>query len=267
MKTENSVKLLESFSLLSALPGNTCKLNYQVTTNPDPIQVSEEGNPNMTKITIVVSNGTDEEITCNEIRFSFDIGELAQNLTNDGKAIKTIATPSDGWQISSDGNGTFTAAPQKPNDAIITTDGLSFVLYAIEVNKQPGTFDFRILEKTNENGRQTIQIGKFPADFYVRDFKADPAIIDKDGSTALSWIGSKNATYTLRWEDNEKGIDVSNKNLFEISNLIKTTTFYLHVEAQVGGESIEMIRFFTVTINTPPIIIDFSVFPSQTIKM
>src|SRR5689334_2410916 len=120
---------------------NTGLLAYGINTKPDPIEVSpQQGNPSLTSLVITVSNNTMNPIYCNKLVFSFPIGDLAQDLASTATGIRVSAEPASKWDIAQTADGVFTATPKKPEDNLITTDGISFSIFNIQTNKQVGVF-------------------------------------------------------------------------------------------------------------------------------
>ena len=231
-------------------------LAYGITTKPEPIQVSpENGNFSDTSITITVSNNTTELIYCNQLQFSFPIGDLAQDLASNGSGIVTAADPSDKWQISVSAEGTFTANPRSPIDNLITTDGLSFHIYGIQTNKQVGTFTFTITEcsstdnKNFSNKTNTYELTKFPYGFYVSDFAASAPMVNDGETVTLTWSGSDIATYTIYYD--KESVDVTNVRIWTSPALSSITTFALKASAQEEGKTVDHYLYITVIVANP----------------
>jgi len=217
-------------------------LTYAVISNPDPIQVS-----NKAKLTIVVSNSTKKSIQVNSIVFSIPVGLYAKDLTVDASSIGSTV-PKD-WSINREG-GRFTATPNTTGK--VGPDGLSFALSNVDVNDQVGTALFQITEDTEEGGSRKhapIPLAKFPAGFRVSDLNADPLIVNPGGNTTLSWGGSKDANYTLKYASTTVS-DLPAIDAYPVDDLQETTLFNLIVTATVGTETATIQRQRTVTVNT-----------------
>jgi hypothetical protein len=236
---------------------NNCLLSYAIATNPDPLQVSPlQGNPSVAALTIVVSNGTTDAIYCNQITFSFDIGPLAQNLTNVSTGILAAASPSDQWKIASTDAGVFVATPAQPQYNLITTNGLVFQLYNIQVNQQVGTFAFNVDENSSTDKvnftdyNNVYNVAKFPYGFFVGNFTANKAQVNNGESALLTWIGSDLAKYTIIY-DSQAPVDVTNTRSWNTPPLNHDTNFILTASVQSQGETVNDYLSTVVTVANP----------------
>ncbi|MEO0875020.1 MAG: hypothetical protein AAFY48_10475, partial [Bacteroidota bacterium] len=235
-------------------------LSYGITTNPDPIQASpQEGNPSLTSITITVSNNTYDPIYCNQIVFSLPIGGEAQDLAEDSDSILATATPPDKWTISKseEDPGVFTAKPIKPEDNLITTDGLSFRLRDIPANTEVGTFSLEVHENSSEDDKSfpkktnTYDLAKFPYGFYVNNFAASAPSVDDGGTVTLTWDGSDLAAYEIHYDNQQ--VKVTNQRKWTSPFLHQTTTFALKASVQEQGETVDNYQYVTVIVANPDI--------------
>ena len=122
-------------SVASATATDTL-LDYTVTTNPDPIQVSpESGDPSLATLVVVVSNPQSDAVRVQKIELSFDIGDKddpdATYLTDIGEGIHTRSSSPD-WSLPTSADGSFVVTPQ--GDPEISSQGLTFTLSHIVVN-------------------------------------------------------------------------------------------------------------------------------------
>jgi hypothetical protein len=164
-------------------------LSYDITTNPDPIQVSPDtGAASLATITIAVSHSPDPKpvtdpdqatggvprnsppVKCTSIIFGIRSGNNAKDLTSD--ATLAHASGPDGWHIDSDGEGNFTATPIT-SPAPVTHDGLVFAIHDIPINKLPGRAWLEITETAalgdapQDDRIATISLGKFPLELQL----------------------------------------------------------------------------------------------------
>lgn len=235
---------------------NNCLLDYSIDVAPSPLQVSpQSGNPSIAALTLVVSNGSDSAIYCDRIIFSIPVGELAQDLTTAPEGILVAAQPSGQWQIVSGKDGTFTATPVKPEFSKITTDGLVFRLYSIQVNKKVGTFALTVDEHSSLDGTNfrnltnSYKLPKFPYEFFMSNFTADKPMVDNGGRATLTWSGSDNATYTILY-DNEN-VDVTGKRAWPTPPLHHMTNFILKAMVQHDGETVWSYLNTVVAVSNP----------------
>lgn len=231
-------------------------LSYAISTNPDPILASPaQGTPSLTSLVIVVSNTTTAPIYCNKITFSFSIGDLAQDLTNEADGIKVSANPSDQWQISSNGDGTFTATPVKPENNKLTTDGLTFQIYNIQANSKVGTFTVNVDELSSSDNasfsdkNNAYDLAKFPYGFYVNHFASSTPMVKHGDSVNLTWSGSDLAQYTILYDSTS--VVATDIRSWQSPSLTDTTTFALKATMQEEGESVETYLYLTVIVSQP----------------
>jgi hypothetical protein len=235
---------------------NAGLLSYGINTKPDPLEVSpKDGNPSMASLVITVSNNSLDPIYCNKIVFSFPIGDLAQDLASTSKGILVSAEPSDKWNIAMTGDGTFTVTPKKPEDNLITTDGISFNIFNIQVNKQVGIFTLNATEITSndnihfEQRSNDFEIGKFPYGFYVSNFAASAPMVKNGDQVTLTWAGSDLAKYTMFFDT--AAVDVTNVRSWLSGKLRHTTTFALQARVQYEGETLDTYLYVTVIVSDP----------------
>jgi hypothetical protein len=241
---------------LTSIVGNTV-LNYAISTNPDPLQVSSPAT-----ITLVASKVDRRTITCNEITLKVVYSQDQNSedaLTANVESIGVSPPPN--WTTANDGAGSFTFTPQPGYGTIQPDDTLLFVLDDIQVNNQVGTTTLTLIEKvtiTNSDGSQTpstqtttYQLGKFPQSFSVSELTAtpNPPIISPGGSVTLSWNGSA-GDYSLSY-GGQTISNLPNVGAYPVSNLQTTTTFYLTVTADGGTATLQ--RQCTVTVLQPSI--------------
>lgn len=234
-------------------------LSYDFQTQPDPLQASPaRGDLSTATLTAVVSNSTHRFIECTSITFSFPIGENAKDLSPDMTGVGV--SPPDGWDISHDG-GVFTATPKTVADAKIGRDGLAFFFSDVKVNRQPGRTHVIVAEATGSGNTASFPLAKFPPDFTVGDLNADPVQVNQGGSTTLTWSGSENATYTLKYGDNVITETADGKPLpatgsYTADNLQDNpTVFHLIVTQTLPGEDHpdEVQRHCPVTVLIPDV--------------
>ncbi len=234
-------------------------LAYGITTNPDPIQASpKQGDVATASIVITVSNNTDGNIYCKKLTFSFPIGDLAQDLSSSSTGILVSANPSSKWQISMTSSGVFTATPVTPEDNKITTDGLSFQIYNIQVNKEVGTFTFSVVENSSTNGTtytdktNNYNLTKFPYGFYVNNFAVSAPMVDDGSPVTLTWSGSDLGAYTIMYGTHT--VDVTDVRSWTSPNLTDTTTFALKATVQSQGDTVDTYLYVTVIVSNPELI-------------
>lgn len=263
-------------------------LDYAINTIPDPLQASPPtGNPNLASLVLVVSNSSGDVIPCQSITLSFRVGTNAEDFCSDSTGISST-TPT-GWSVTQQG-GQFTYTPQTPQNGQVGGNGLTIELAGIKVNQQPGTSYLQIIEVASdlnalppapEQARSlSLPLSKFPSEFSLGEFSANPAIVNAGGSTVLAWSGSGSSgnyttLYKIEYVDGDGNkVTISHPKgeptqpLPPVGNYTvdsleaNPTTFYLIVTVQVQGLNNPLLytRPLPVTVIQPkPVINSFSI--------
>lgn len=241
-------------NVVSLLSGGASLLQYSIETTPSPLQASpEQGEPTTAALTIVVSASEGETVYCDRIVLSFEIGDIAQALTDVSSGILVAASPSDQWQIQETGPGIFTATPAKPKFQQIDANGLVFQLYNIKVNRQVGTFAFTIQEHSSSDGssfsnhKDVYEIAKFPYGFFVGGFMASAAEVQVGTPVLLTWHGARDATYAMLY--NNQSVDVTLLRRWQSPPLTSNTTFILKVTPTQVQNSEDITTFLQATVD------------------
>ncbi|MFI9319263.1 hypothetical protein ACIGXI_05620 [Kitasatospora aureofaciens] len=221
-------------------------LSFELTTNPDPLKASPE-NPSMPEekgeLIIVGSRHHREAADVEWIRVKVPAGtmspDLAANLTS-----VTARISLDGWTPHLDeSSDEFVFTPAADHGTIGPDTGFTIQLSQIPINRKVGTSPITVTEhsRTGNSAFQkrstTFGVGKFPADFYLRNLVATPLVIDnscdpdpndpeKDcREVTLTWERSTNATYELLYGNTS--LNVTNGTTRKVPNVTSDTTFYL----------------------------------------
>ena len=233
-------------------------LSYGIATSPDPLKASTQtGSATTAELVVTVSNLTPAPIHCRKILFSLPIGENADALTSNTEILCT-ASPSDKWQIRGDGEGVFTATPVSPDDNQILSDGISFLFYGIEVNKQVGTFTLSIEEESSiDNELFTLKsnaydLTKFPSGFYFGNFAAAAPMVDNGDTVTLTWTGSDLASYTIKYGTEQ--VQVTDVRTWTSPALTQNTTFELMATVLESGQSVNHYQYLTVIVDKPELV-------------
>lgn len=246
-------------TVMSLLSGGGTLLNYSVETTPTPLQASPPvGEPTTAALTIVVS--AEETVYCDRIVFSFEIGSIAQALTEVSSGILSAASPSGEWQIQETGPGIFTATPAKPIYQKIDANGLVFQIYNIKVNRQVGTFPLTVQEHSSSDGsafsnhKNVYEIAKFPYGFFVGGFTASVPEVNVGAPVVLTWHGARDATYTMLYKD--QAIDVSLVRRWQSPPLTSNTAFILKVTPMSTESSQDVSTYLhtSVDVRNPDVV-------------
>ncbi|HEY2324070.1 MAG TPA: hypothetical protein VGJ82_14530 [Thermoanaerobaculia bacterium] len=236
-------------------------LSYAISTNPDPLQASPlDGVVSYGAITIVVSNGRQEPVYCDEIRFSFPEGTLAQDLTNEDAGILAVISPSS-WDIAVLGGGLYSATPSKPSANEITTSGLVAQIYNIAINDEPGSVPLSVVETSSTTNSKPFSdsygqytLPKFPYGFFFGNFAPSSPQVSNNGSVTLTWEAADGATYTLYW--GAQSVDVTEVRTYTAGPLNSDTTFLLQASYQLQGETAVISLTATVNVSTPDLTVN-----------
>lgn len=223
--------------------GDTTLLQYAFLTNPPILETGANAT-----LTLVVSNGGSQIVTCTSIAVTLKPGINAKDLTSDPSSIAT--QPASGWSAAQNG-AIFTLTPTSPDAAKIGQKGLAFVFADLNVNDQPGVTEVRIDEVAasgshpSDDRTTTLELDKFPAGFSLSPVRATPVGVDYDGSTTIMWQGSP-ATYTLSYDPDGNGLQTFSVNdigPFEARNLTNAAgvDFTLTATVRVHGSDEPLI--------------------------
>jgi hypothetical protein len=185
---------------------------------------------------------------------------LAQDLTANASSLQLTAAPSGQWSFDTPTTpGVLTVRPTKPEYAEITTTGLELQISDIEVNENVGTFELDLTETSQTGGGDyaprtaTWALPKFPYGFSVSDFAASEPEVDPGGEVTLTWVGSENATYHIRF--GESGWVPASGRSFVSPQLYATTVFDLRASASDGGQTVTLdLPSVTVTVASPQVV-------------
>jgi YVTN family beta-propeller protein len=191
-------------------------MRYGVETNPSPLQASPAtGDLTKVSMTIVVSNPTDSTVTLEGLTVTLPIGDSGTDLTADWKDIDLV--PAAHWNLYSTtphaGQVQYDFRPDSDHGSV-GGDGLSFELHNIEVNRQPGTFEVVVTERSggcdpsSNCPKFPKPISKFPNGWGQVSFWVDPADVPQGGQVYLHWDGPAAAlpdvvTYTIEYTDQQ----------------------------------------------------------------
>jgi F5/8 type C domain-containing protein len=242
-----------------ATVNNTSPLHFDLNTNPDPVRVSPSGGDlRPTDFVLVGSRRSSTAIHCRKITLTVPTGNNSPDLTPDiTSAAAHISLP--GWTPVTNANAkTITFTPASGHAEIGPDQGVTLQLMGMLINTVVGSAPLRVDLEWREAGFENdpwvtgtviFDIGKFPPDFHLANFIADPLIIDNSGSVLLKW--EANGVSSLRLLYDVAEINVLNQTNFRINNLTQTTVFYLRATVQVGTNTVERTLSTTVTVRIP----------------
>ncbi|MBT2527786.1 hypothetical protein J7E91_20750 [Streptomyces sp. ISL-99] len=228
-------------------------LSYAVTTTPSPLKASPE-NPQAEEeigeliISVARQSGTPADVEW--IKVKIPSGTMAPDLATDlAKVSPRISLA--GWTVRLDaGAKEFVCAPTSGHAPVGPDIGITIQLSDIPVSRKVGTAPLTVTERSRTGSaafqdRTTVfDIGKFPADFYLRNFLCEPSIIPNGGDIKLTWERSANATYELLYPGVDR--DVTNRTSLDIEGVRSDTTFYLR--ATTGDPTNPVVRIISTQV-------------------
>lgn len=228
-------------------------LSYTVTTTPSPLKASPE-NPQAPEeigevvISVARQSGTPADVEW--IRVKVPAGTMAPDLATDLNKISPRISLT-GWTVRLDAAAKeFVCAPTGGHAPIGPDTGFTIQLSDITVSRKVGTAPVTVTESSRtgtsafQNRTTVFNLGKFPADFYLRNFKCEPSIINNGGDVELTWERSANATYELLHPGVDR--DVTNRTTLDIEGVKSDTTFYLR--ATTGDPTNPVVRIVSTQV-------------------
>ncbi|MER6401721.1 discoidin domain-containing protein [Kitasatospora sp. NPDC001603] len=225
-------------------------LSYQITTMPSPLKASP-GNPEVPEeigeVVISVSRQSGTPADVEWIRVKVPAGTMSPDLATDLNKISPRISLTD-WTVRLDSAAKeFVCAPTGSHAPIGPDTGFTIQLSDIPINRKVGTAPVTVTESARtgttafKERKAIFNLGKFPADFYLRNFLCEPSIIQNGGDVKLTWERSANATYELLYGDLNR--DVTNRTALDIEGIKSDTTFYLR--GTTGDPSNPVVRILS----------------------
>ncbi|MEX2969517.1 hypothetical protein [Streptomyces sp. C184] len=229
-------------------------LAYTLTTSPDPLKASPE-NPQTPEergeLQIVGSRHSGTPADVQWIRVKVPAGPMSPDLATDLAKVTPRISLS-GWTARLDAAAKeFVFSPSAGHAPIGPDTGFTIQLSDIPVNRKVGTSPITVTESSRtgssafQSRATTFHVGKFPADFYLRNLICTPLVINNGGNVTLTWERSANATYELLYGDTN--LDVTNDTSKRITNVKSDTTFYLR--GTTGDASNPVVRILSAQVS------------------
>ncbi|MEV7121245.1 hypothetical protein [Kitasatospora griseola] len=234
-------------------------LTYAFTTSPDPLKASAE-NPATPEergeliFTVSRNSGTPADVEW--IKVKVPAGTMAPDLaTNLETAEKRITL--EGWTAQLDQDtDEIVFTPAASHDTIGPDNGFTIQISQIPISRKVGTAPVTITESSRPGTNGAFQarttefsVGKFPADFYLRNLIVEPLVIDNGGQATLTWERSPNATYELLYGDTS--LNVTNETTRTVTNIKSDTTFYLRGTTGDPTNPVTRILNTHITVRKP----------------
>ncbi|MEV7468455.1 hypothetical protein AB0O20_18415 [Streptomyces kronopolitis] len=229
-------------------------LAYTLTTSPDPLKASPE-NPQAPEergeLHIVGSRHSGTPADVQWIRVKVPAGPMSPDLASDLAKVTPRISLS-GWTARLDAAAKeFVFSPSAGHAPIGPDTGFTIQLSEIPVNRKVGTSPITITESSRagssafQSRTVAFNVGKFPADFYLRNLICTPLVINNGGDVTLTWERSANATYELLYGDTN--LDVTKDTTKRITNVKSDTTFYLR--GTTGDASNPVVRILSAQVS------------------
>jgi hypothetical protein len=233
-------------------------LSYTVTTTPSPLKASPE-NPQAPEetgeIVIAIARQSGTPADAEWIKVKIPAGTMAPDLAIDLAKISPRITLT-GWTVRLDTAAKeFVFSPAAGHTPIGPDTGFTIQLSDIPMSRKVGTSPVTVTERSRtgssafQNRVTVFQLGKFPADFYLRNFQCEPSVIHNGGNVELTWERSANATYELLYSDVNR--DVTNRSNLPLEGIRSDTTFYLRATTGDPTNPVTRILSTQVTVLKP----------------
>ncbi|MGW3014103.1 hypothetical protein ACWC9R_35520 [Streptomyces sp. NPDC001219] len=229
-------------------------LSYVVTTTPSPLKASPE-NPQapeeIGEVVISASRQSGTPADVRSIRLKVPAGTMSPDLATDLAKVTPRITLA-GWSGRLDAAAKeFVFSPAASHTPIGPDLGFTIQLSDIPISRKVGTAPVTLTESSRtgsaafQDRPSVFNLGKFPADFYLRNFLCEPSIIQNGGDVKLTWERSANATYELLYPGVER--DVTNRTSLDIEGITSDTTFYLR--ATTGDPTNPVVRIISAQVS------------------
>ncbi|MDH6110669.1 hypothetical protein P3T36_003038 [Kitasatospora sp. MAP12-15] len=229
-------------------------LSCTVTTTPSPLKASPE-NPQVPEeigeLIFSVARQSSTPADVEWIKVKVPAGAMAPDLATDLNKISPRISLT-GWTARLDATAKeFVFEPTGSHAPIGPDTGFTIQLSDIPMSRKVGTAPITITERSRtgnsafQNRPTIFNIGKFPADFYLRNFLCTPSIVPNPGDVKLTWERSANATYELLYGD--VNLDVTNRTSLDIEGIKSDTTFYLR--ATTGDPTNPVVRILSAQVS------------------
>lgn len=240
-------------------------LDYVVTTNPAPLQITPPGAtaaPATISVTAAAPAGMSVRLT--SLSFTVRGGPGEGELTERPDRIRATAAPRQAWTLRRSGDSTIVATPGEGEGYVeVGERGLLFELTNVAVNAEIGVTAVTILEKTRDDegeaaeGRAEFHLGKCPPGFRFGGLR--PTILD-EGRTSpargdyvtLAWHASRGAAYTMVHANTS--YDVTGVRTWTTPRpLDRDSVFYLEARLTTDDRTVtDYLQTYVTVVNPDP---------------
>jgi DNA-binding beta-propeller fold protein YncE len=173
---------------------------YDYTLSPLTVYITRDpNNESIARLTMGVSNGTDQEIKCSWMIFVLQVGAGPGDLTAQPGRIATSSSRPDDWSFTRiEGSpGQFRATPIFPCTGLRAGESISFQLANIAVNGVLGSTRVEITELTDGRHEDRRFLNKDVSALRIDYFRAVPNSIRPGEQATLEWKTQSAASCTL----------------------------------------------------------------------
>ncbi|MFF4098862.1 hypothetical protein [Streptomyces sp. NPDC001903] len=186
-------------------------LNYEILTNPAPLQVPEAGDESQGAVHIVVSNPTMDEVIWYSIEVRVPAGPAEGDLTLHPKAINarveqnTATKQGEDPLVVWDGDTGVLTVTGRPNTLFQKAGSMVLVLDGFPVSGTPGLVLLHVTERAANGARVQSnpvtlgllkQVSKAP-----RNFRPKDSLVAAGSDVVLRWDGPDTLTYRIQGPD------------------------------------------------------------------
>ncbi len=232
-------------------------LAFEYLTSPHPLKVSPAaGDLVKADLTIVASRNAGTALQIAEFSVKIPTGnlsaELAANLTG-----VTVTSSVTGWTSSLSGS-TYTFTPTGEYVQVPAGQGMSIQFFGLPINREVGNAKVIISEISRAEGttpwkeaENILDVGKFPAEFFLRDFKPHSLVVDNGAEVIVSWDNSSIGRYFLLYGTQPEFEIPADRKQWTVPSIEQTTVFYLRGVIGTGSGDTSLTLSTTVTVNKP----------------
>lgn len=250
-------------------------LTCLVSTSPNPLTIGSSGpSPELSRITVLVTNRSAKTFFCNRLKFRLSEGSGGGDLTENLKDVKYTPVDNGAWdmrRVLENDKYVFIAIPRNGETIPIgKNSSFLFEFSEIAVNKTVGVTALVMNEWPSENpsdpGTNSVPIGKYPTGFRFGDLHlVNPTTgkvtgqVEKGDRVDLIWNATKGARYWLSW-DGKPEIEVTDQRRYPDPGQdqppllpVKDTTYTLRAQFDAGGEPVEHFLTTTIVVRHPDV--------------
>lgn len=208
------------------------RISFTLATDPDPVRVSPSaGDPEYASLNFVGLVDADRPVECRRVTVRVPAGQLGPDLAAGLDGVEVQVDLRDWTSTAAGPDDTFTLRPLADRAILAPGTGIPIRLDRVKINPVVGGARLTVIAFWREIGdtdwaqaKTELEVGKFPADFYLRNLVAHPAEITNGEQVTLRWEASTGTTLKLLHENVQ--YDVTGRAEFTFT-LHRSAVFYL----------------------------------------